>query len=105
MGFSQPARIGWTEPFRFPRRNIVNCYFGGHGASWSGLGGLGAAQAEEAKDGGNDSADEHPNSFIGGCTGKELREVGAEGVHGLDAKDEEDDSADGKGDRYEFVHK
>jgi hypothetical protein len=69
------------------------------------LASFGAAHGHgQAGDGGNGSADEHPHGFVGGVAGEEAVHVGAKGVRGLHAENDQDDAADEQGQWKGFVH-
>jgi len=52
-----------------------------------------AQRPRQANDGGDDPSDEHPNGFVCGGSSKEPGNVGAEGVRGLNPKDDEHHAA------------
>src|SRR5258706_13930138 len=52
---------------------------------------------------GEDSANEHPNGFVGRVAGKEPGNVRVEGVGGVDAHDNERNAPDKQGDKKEFI--
>jgi hypothetical protein len=59
------------------------------------------AQPNDRRD---DTSDKHPNSFICRRSGEEPGDVGIEGIHGVDAKDDKHNTARDQGQRNHFVH-
>jgi hypothetical protein len=62
----------------------------------------GSAKADDRE---NNPTDEHPDGFIGGCSGKEVGNIRTEGVGGADSKNDQDDTSDQEGKGQYLVHK